>query len=113
MNAGDVVLIRLPTFAGGMAKLRPALVVALLPGPYQTLLLCGISSQITNFLPNWDEFIDGNDLDYAASGLHQPSIVRLSYLYAADPVEIAGTIGAVDVARLGRLRTRRACQIKP
>jgi hypothetical protein len=34
MNPGDVVLIRLPTFAGGIAKLRPALVVSLLPGPY-------------------------------------------------------------------------------
>jgi mRNA interferase MazF len=76
-------------------------------------LLCGISSQITNFLPNWDEFIDASDPDYIASGLHQPSIVRLSYLYAADPAETAGTIGAIDPARLDLLQTRLARQIKP
>lgn len=44
MNPGDVVLIPLPQFAGGTAKLRPALVLSLLPGPYQNVLLCGIST---------------------------------------------------------------------
>ena len=113
MKPGDVVLIRLPTFSGGPMKLRPALVVALLPGPYQTILLCGISSQISNFLPNWDEFLDANDADFSTSGLHQPSIIRLSYLYAADPSELAGLLGNIDAARLDTLQTRLAHQIKP
>ena len=39
MNHGDVVLIPLPQFAGGANKLRPALVLASLPGTYQNVLL--------------------------------------------------------------------------
>ncbi len=34
MKPGDVVLIRLPQTAGGPSKLRPALVLAALPGPF-------------------------------------------------------------------------------
>jgi len=112
VNPGDVILIRLLTFAGGPPKLRPALIVSLLPGPYQTLLICGISTQIIHFLPNWDEMLDWKDSDFASSGIHQPSIIRLSYLYAADPSEIAGTIGIIHLQRIDRLRTRLSDQIK-
>src|SRR3990167_7585093 len=108
MKPGDVVLIRLPTFSGGAPKLRPALFLASLPGPYQSALLAGISSQLANFLPNWDELLDAKDADYAASGVHQPSIIRLSYLYAADPTEIARVLGSIDQQRLGRLQGRLA-----
>jgi len=113
MNPGEVILIRLPTFAGGPTKLRPALVVALLPGPYQTILLCGISSQVANRVANWDELLDVKDKDFKASGVHQPSIIRLSYLYAADPAEIAGQLGSIDPQRFTLLQTRLADQIKP
>ena len=44
MKPGDVVLIPIPESSGG-AKLRPAVVIALLPGPYQSLLICGISTR--------------------------------------------------------------------
>jgi hypothetical protein len=46
MKPGHVVLIRLPQTTGGPAKLRPALVLAILPGPYQNVLICGISTQL-------------------------------------------------------------------
>lgn len=46
MSPGDVVLIRLPQFAGGVPKLRPALVLCHLPGSYQNVLVCGISTQL-------------------------------------------------------------------
>jgi hypothetical protein len=101
------------TFAGGAPKLRPALVISLLPGPYQTLLICGISTQIIHLLPNWDEMLDTQDADYAPSGVHQPSIIRLSYLYSAAPSEIAGTIGSIDLPRLDRLRIRLSDRVKP
>ena len=47
MKAGEIVLIRLPQFGGGAQKLRPALLLATLPGPYQTHLVCGISAQLS------------------------------------------------------------------
>src|ERR1700677_3820559 len=104
MNVGDVVLIPLPELGGATLKLRPALLLANLPGPYQNLLLCGISSQLHQIQANWDEVVELNDSDFAQSGLHCPSDVRLSYLYAADPAEITGVIGSIDPARLQRLR---------
>ncbi len=108
MRAGDVVLIRLPQAGGGPAKLGPALTLALLPGPYQNALLAGISTQLHLLEKDWDELVSRADGDFAASGLRQDSAVRLSYLYAADPTELAGVIGRVDPQRLRRLRTRLA-----
>jgi hypothetical protein len=46
MKAGEAVLISLAQFAGGAQKLGPALLLATLPGPYQTHLVCGISTQL-------------------------------------------------------------------
>src|SRR5437867_9326556 len=103
MNAGDVVLIRLSQIGGATAKLRPALVLSPLPGPYQNLLICGISSQLHQLERDWDELIQPADADFPTSGLHRPSAVRLSYLYAAEQGEISGVIGGIDHGRLQRL----------
>ena len=113
MTPGDVVLIPLPQLGGGAPKLRPALLLADLPGPYQALLLSGISTQLHFLQGNWDELVDAADADYASSGLHQPSVIRLSYLYAADPSELAGVIGAIDSSRLHRLRQRLSDHLRP
>jgi hypothetical protein len=48
------------------------------------------------------------DADYSASGLHQRSAIRLSYLYAADEHEISGVIGRIEPERIRRLRGRLA-----
>ena len=108
MKEGDIVLIRLPQTGGGALKLRPALVLSLLPGPYQNALLCGVSTRLLNLEKDWDELIEPSDAEFANSGLHRASSIRLSFLYAADASEITGTIGSVDPARLARLRTRLA-----
>lgn len=113
MSPGNVVLIRLPQVAGGSFKLRPALLLSTLPGPYQNLLICGISTQLHQLVANWDEQIGPPEPDFTASGLHQASAIRLSYLYAADAAEIVGTIGTVDAARLDRLLTRLAEHLSP
>jgi mRNA-degrading endonuclease toxin of MazEF toxin-antitoxin module len=105
MNPGDVVLIPI-TQTSGRAKLRPAVVLALLPGPYQSLLICGISTQIQALEPNWDDAIGPSDADFTRSGLHQASAVRLSFVRAAAPADISRRIGQIDDARLARLRLR-------
>ena len=106
MTPGDVVLIRLPQMAGGPPKLRPALVLALLPGPFQSVLICGVSTRLRELQADWDEPIGPDDGDYSSSGLHQRSAIRLSYLYAADVREISGPIGHVAPQRLQRLLQR-------
>jgi mRNA interferase MazF len=113
VSPGDVVLIPLAQFAGAAPKLRPALVLSLLPGAYQNLLLCGISTQLQQLAPNWDELIQSGDADFPPSGLHYDSAIRLSYLYAADPSEVAGIIGNIDPSRLQRLQQRLSDHLRP
>jgi mRNA interferase MazF len=113
MNPGDVVLAPMPLVTGAPAKLRPALVLALLPGPYQTHLLSGISTQLGTILPNWDELIQSTDADFAGSGLYRTSVIRLSYLHAVSSGAIGRRLGSIDPARLVRLRTRLAAQVRP
>jgi mRNA interferase MazF len=113
VNPGDVVLISLPQVSGGAAKLRPALVLSLLPGPFQNVLICGISTRCDQLVNEWDEVVATTDTDFAASGLHRESSIRLSYLYAADATEISGRIGSIDAARLDRLLTRLASHLQP
>lgn len=113
MNPGDVVLISLPQTGGGPAKLRPALVLAELPGPYQDTLICGVSTQLSAQIPDWDELIQPGDADYVQSGLHHASIIRLSYLYSTEQSAIVGTIGEIADDRLERLRSRLSDHVAP
>lgn len=53
MREGDVVLIRFPHASSAALKLRPALVLALLPGPYQNILICGVSTRLHQLEPDW------------------------------------------------------------
>ena len=112
MNPGDVVLIPLAQVGGGPAKMRPALVLARLPGPFQDALICGISTQMHDLRPDWDELLDSGDPDFPGSGLHRASAIRLSYLYAASSSEIAGVIGRIADDRLQRLRARLAAVLR-
>ncbi len=113
MIPGDVVLIRLPGASGRPAKLRPALVLAALPGPYQNVLICGVSTQVRDVQSDWDELIDRDSPDFEDSGLRRASAIRLSYLYAAEVAEISGVIGRIGSVRLERLRERLAERLRP
>lgn len=113
MTPGDVVLISLPQVSGGPPKLRPALVLSLLPGSFQNVLICGISTRRDQMVDDWDEMVAQTDTDFGASGLHRESSIRLSYLYAADATELSGPIGRTDATRLNRLLKRLASHLQP
>jgi mRNA interferase MazF len=66
-----------------------------------------------NLALSWDEPIQPSDADFAASGLHRPSIIRLSYLHALKDNEVRGIIGNIDPTRLIRLRTRLSDHLRP
>jgi len=106
------VLVVLEAFPGDRTKLRPALACALLPGPYQTILVCGISTSGRPVSLDWDEVIADGDDDFGQAGLHRASVVRLSYLQAVAEASVAGRIGSVSDARLRKIRTRLARHIE-
>jgi len=113
VNPGDVVLISLPQVSGGPAKLRPALVLSHLPGPFQNVLICGISTRLDHLVADWDELIAATDPDFVQSGLHRESAIRPSYLYAAEAAEITGRIGSIGAARLHRIPARLSSHVQP
>ena len=112
MNPGDVVVIALPRFAtGGRTKRRPCLVLASLPGGFQSALVCGISSEVDEIETGWDDLIQPADADFRMSGLVKPSSIRLSYLYAVDEADVIGRIGDVSERRLIELVQRLAAHL--
>ena len=78
MKEGDVVVAPLPQ-ARGPVKNRPAIVLRAMP-PYGDFLLCGVSSQVRHEVAGFDDLIGPDALDFPASGLKAPSLVRLGFL---------------------------------
>ena len=100
MIPGDVVLMAMPRADGGPPRLRPALVLAELPGRYADVLVCGISTQLHQYEVDWDELMPDTASDLPASGLRQPSIIRLNHLLSTPQSAVAGIIGSVSDVRL-------------
>ncbi len=107
MSPGDIILAEIPANTGRVAKLRPALVLATLPGPYQRWLLCGISTQLENIVQGWDELLDEDADWFGATGLARRSAIRLSFIAAAS-VAPRGRLGAIPGEMLSALRGRLA-----
>ncbi len=101
MKPGDVVLAELPQ-VDGIAKMRPALVLGLLP-PFDDCLVCGISTQLRHKTLEFDEIIYSEDDDFEQSGLVETSLVRLGFLGVLPRRTILGAIGSVSPARHRRL----------
>lgn len=55
MKEGDILLATLPQ-ADGTVKLRPVLFLHRMP-PFQDFLVCGISTQLQQFVPELNELI--------------------------------------------------------
>ena len=102
MKAGDIILYSLPQ-ADGKAKLRPVLLLKKMPR-YNDWLVCGISSQLHQFIPDFDLLIDTTHHDFKKSGLKKSGIIRLSFLSVIPSEEIAGVIGELSSEVVGALQ---------
>lgn len=101
MKEGDIILTALLQ-ADGKQKLRPALILRIMP-LYNDLLLCGISSKIANYCEGFDEIITGKDKDFKNSGLNQDSLIRLGFLCVIPKKDIPGSIGNISSERYKKL----------
>ena len=93
MNEGDVFLATLP-HADGTIKNRPAIVLRKMP-PFGDYLVCGVSSQTRQAVPDFDELIKPGDADFVTSGSKAPSIIRLGFLAVLPSGRFGGTIGDI------------------
>jgi mRNA interferase MazF len=101
MREGDVILTPLPQ-ADGARKPRPALLLRELP-PFGDYLACGISTQLHQAVPQFDEVISRDDADFGESGLLSSSVIRLGFLAVLPSRRIVGAIGHVAPDRHARL----------
>jgi len=103
---GQVVLFQFPQTNMVQGKLRPALLLGKLPGPYDDWLVCMISSQLHQHVKDFDEIVDKNDPDFSRSGLKATSLIRAGRLAVIDGSILLGMIGEVDAERLKRIKVR-------
>ena len=101
MTEADIILTPLPQ-ADGAVKNRPALLLRELP-PFGDFLACGISTQLHQAIPEFDEVIAKADPDFLSSGLVADSLIRLGFLAVLSRQRILGSIGRIAAERHGRL----------
>jgi len=111
MNEGDVVLTPLPQ-ANGLVKLRPAILLRQMPG-FGDWLVCGVSSQLHQAVPGFDDLVLQEHSDYTTSGLKVPSLIRLGFLAVLPSGRFVGVIGSISTERHLRLLHRLACFFAP
>jgi len=110
MNEGDVVLTAFQQ-VDGRTKNRPAILLRVMR-PFGDFLVCGVSRQLRQRVPDFDEIIAPADADFAASGLSDTSLIRLGFLALLPSSDILGTIGAISTERHYRLLRRLASYLE-
>ena len=104
MKEGEIILTPMPQ-ADGILKNRPALFLREMP-PFGDALVCGISTQLHQRVPDFDEVITAADADFLGSGLVADSVIRLGFLAVLPRRAVLGSIGAVSPERHARLLRR-------
>jgi len=101
MNEGDIALAPLPQ-ADGRLKYRPVVLLRRLP-PFGDFLVCGVSTQLQQRVPAFDELVTTDDAEFPATGLKAASVIRLGFLAVLPETHLAGRIGAISAERRRRL----------
>lgn len=112
ISEGQIVLFRFPQTDQATAKLRPALVIRRLPGPHNDWLICMISSNLDQNVPDFDEVIIPNDVDFKDSGLKLSSLIRIGRLAVVDGDILIGKLGQIDAQRLLRIKQKLSTWIQ-
>lgn len=92
-----MVLTPLPQ-ADGQVKNRPCIALRRLPG-FRDWLVCGVTSQLHQEVPGFDDLLLPDHEDCLSTGLKAPSLIRLGFLAVVPEGRLLGTIGSVSPAR--------------
>jgi mRNA interferase MazF len=108
IHEGQIVLFRFPQTDQFAGKLRPAVVLRKLPGPYDDWLICMISSQTSQAIAGFDEVISADSVDFQRSGLKMDSVIRIARMAVVQRGVLVGAVGEVGSDRLSRMRSKLA-----
>ena len=103
-KSGHVAVIRFPQADMRIGKPRPVLLVTRVPGPYDDWLVCMISTQLDQAIPDFDEIIGENEGDFHQAGVKATSVVRIARLAVVSGEMLVGAIGEISPDRLERIR---------
>jgi len=104
IKVGQIVIFRFPQTDLIIGKMRPALLLASLPSNQNDWLVCMISSQVHQAIPNIDNIIETTDADFSQTGLKTSSVIRLTRLAVVEETIFVGTIGEISKNRLAILK---------
>jgi len=93
MTKGKIFLVPFPYDDLSTNKLRPADCLTNPMGARRHVLLAYITSHIPTSLQETDIKLDANHPDFAATGLHQSSIIRLHHLVTVSTAVIQRELG--------------------
>ena len=111
-KAGQIVLFRFPNTDLILGSLRPSLLIAPIPSSYDDWLVCMISSQLHQAIPNFDEIILKTDSDFAQTRLKSESVIRLSRLAVVTESIFFGKLGEISQTRLQKVKENLADWIR-
>ena len=112
MKAGKIVLFNFPQTDLEEGKLRPALVIAKLPGNYDDWLICMISSKKHQYKDKYDVSILKDSEELKISGLKSESIIRSTRLAVVNEKILLGSIGNISNQLLNNIRINLSNWIK-
>lgn len=99
-------MCRFPQTDLELGKLRPALLLGKLHSKYDDWLVCMISSQVRQYIPDVDELIRSDHDDFVQSGLRNDSVIRVERLAVVEEETLLGEIGSISQERLKRIKLR-------
>ncbi len=111
-KAGQIVLFRFPQTDLILGSLRPSLLIAPIPSSYDDWLVCMISTQIHQAIPDFDEIILKTDSDFAQTRLKSESVIRLSRLAVVSETIFVGKLGEISQTRLKNIKENLADWIR-
>jgi len=103
---GQIVLFSFPQTDQVAGKLRPALVLRSMPGAHDDWLICMISTQLHQQVPEMDEVVRETDSDFPQTGLKATSLVRVTRIAVVSADILRGAIGVLAPDRLEHIRSR-------
>ncbi len=107
-KAGEIALFRFPQTDLSPGSLRPSLLIAPIPSAYNDWLVCMISTQIHQAIPNFDEIILKTDADFAQTRLKSESVLRVSRLAVVSESIFVGKLGEISQNRLQKVKDNLA-----
>lgn len=96
MTKGKIVLVPFPFDDLSATKVRPAVCLTNPIGPYNHIILAFITSKIPSDVLETDIVLDTTHPDFAASGLHTASTIRLDRLMTVRKSVIQRELGQLS-----------------